>query len=85
VSAWCLFVSEIRVLIFSLFLLVLRPCLCWVAFHLGLSDFAVWRVEVVWVSFYVFVVWGVVPSDDAFVLFYDCVAVFLKSGVIIDV
>jgi len=36
-------------------------------------------------SFYVFVVWGVVPSDDAFVLFYDGVAVFLEGGVVVDV
>ncbi len=34
---------------------------------------------------YVFVVWGVVPSDYAFVLFYDGVAVFLECSVIVNV
>ena len=35
--------------------------------------------------FYVLVVWGVVPSDDAFVLFNDGVTVFLEGTVVIDI
>jgi len=34
-------------------------------------------VEVVWMCFHVFVMWGVVPSDYSVVSFYYCVAVFL--------
>jgi len=36
-------------------------------------------------SFYLFVVWGVVLSNDAFVLFYDGVAVFLEGVVVVNV
>jgi len=56
-----------------------------VAFHFGLRRSATWVMEVVWVGCYVPVVWCVVPSDYAFVLFDYCVAVFLERGVVVDV
>ncbi len=42
-------------------------------------------MKVVRMSLYVFMMWGVVPSDDAFVLFYDGVAVFLEGSVVVNV
>jgi len=40
---------------------------------------------VVWIGLYLFMVWDVVPSNDAFVMFDDSVAVFLEGCVVVDV
>ena len=42
-------------------------------------------MEVVWIACYVFVVWGVVLADNAFIVFYDGVAIFLHSRIVKNV